>query len=85
MNPDTTGGAITTDEVEQVLITNSGVVPDVFTGQEHRPLADLGIDSLAVLELQTVVKDRMGVEIPDDAVEMSVTEIVTHINTQTGS
>jgi acyl carrier protein len=83
MNPDVTG-AITPSEVEQVLITNSGVVPDVFEGQENRPLEELGVDSLAVLELHAVVKDNLGIEIPDDAVCMSVTEIVHHINTAAG-
>jgi aromatase len=81
-----TGRAMTTSDIEEVLITKCGVEKDAFAKGEEQPLEDLGVDSLAVLELQGVVQDRVGVKIPDpdEAVHMSVTEIAGYIDEATG-
>jgi acyl carrier protein len=68
-------------DIREVLVTNTGVAPETFSGQDGTALVDLGIDSLAVLELQAVVAQRHGgVEIPETALQMSVEEIVAFIN-----
>jgi act minimal PKS acyl carrier protein len=48
------------------------------------PLADLGYDSLAMLELAGHVQRRYGVPIPDEAVERMTTprSTVDYINAQ---
>jgi acyl carrier protein len=62
-------------EVRQILITSAGLMPSSFHGTENDSLADLGLDSLATMELQAIVKARHGVQIPDEALTMSVPEI----------
>ncbi|WP_020667142.1 acyl carrier protein [Amycolatopsis nigrescens] len=62
-------------ELREILISSAGLVASSFDGTEHHSLADLGLDSLATMELQAIVKARHGVQIPDEALTMSVLEI----------
>lgn len=78
-------GPAAAEDVETILITHTGAEPAAFDGGRDVPLEDLGIDSLAVLELQAQVTDRYGVEIPEEALRMSVAEIVDLINAKAGS
>jgi acyl carrier protein len=75
-------GPVTSDRIEQILITKTGADPQGFEDAGGLSLAELGIDSLAVLELEAVVADEFGLVVPEDALSMTVTEIVTHINSQ---
>lgn len=63
-----------------VLAAHTGVSHDAFTGQENVALENLGVDSLATLELQAVLLERFGVEIPDEAATMSLDELVRFVN-----
>jgi acyl carrier protein len=76
---------VTAAELREVLITAAGIAPERLDGQETTPLVDLGVDSLAVLELQAVANRRYGVEIPDDALEMSVAGLAAFINKHVGA
>jgi acyl carrier protein len=73
-------GPVTAGEIEEILVSRTGLDADAVDGQAHVPLVDLGLDSLAVLELQAEAARRYGVEIPDSAIEMSITGLVAHIN-----
>ena len=77
--PDHTGPA-TELAIADILITNSGADPDLFEGGYQEALVDLGIDSLAVLELEARVAARYGAALPEDAIEMSVAALVESIN-----
>jgi acyl carrier protein len=68
-------------EIQELLVASAGVSPQVFEGSDGDTLQELGLESLAVMELQAVVEQRYGVRIPDDALELSVAEIVTYIET----
>jgi acyl carrier protein len=70
---------ITAGAVEEVLVASAGVSPELFEGNESTPLEDLGLDSLAVLELEAVMSDRYGVRIPEGALYMSVKTIVEQL------
>ncbi len=72
--------AITPDEICEILVTRTGVDPDVFPGNDHLPLKDLEIDSLAVLELQAVIVQNYRIEIPVEAIDMTVPEIAALVN-----
>ncbi|MET8700342.1 acyl carrier protein [Kitasatospora sp. NPDC058032] len=72
---------VTAAEIENVLITSAGAAPDVFEGSRHVPLEELGLDSLAVLELEAVIADRYGLKVPDGAVALSVDQIVAELQT----
>jgi acyl carrier protein len=75
-------GLVTSSEIERLLITKTGADPAIFDAAEELPLEELGIDSLAVLELQAVVADEFGLHVPDEALNMTVAEIVMRVNTQ---
>ncbi|MCP2167486.1 acyl carrier protein [Goodfellowiella coeruleoviolacea] len=66
-------------EIQQILISKAGLPPDAFVGNEDKCLEDLGLDSLAAMELQAVVQDQFGVAVPEEALQMTVDEIVAQI------
>ncbi|WP_322762668.1 acyl carrier protein [Frankia sp. Cr2] len=72
--------AVTPAQIAEILITKAGVDPGILVGNPDLSLQALDIDSLAVLELQAVVVERFGVEIPDHAVMMTVNEISAIVN-----
>lgn len=73
-------GGITEVEIRDILVSNAGAPPDAFKEGQEESLEELGLDSLAVLELQSVAKDRFGIEIPEEALHMTVSEIVALAN-----
>ncbi len=75
-----TRSVVTPTTIREILVERAGVDPDVFAGNERLSLTELEIDSLAVLELQAVIVERFGVEIPDEAVTMTVSEIAAVVN-----
>jgi acyl carrier protein len=71
---------VTFDDVESILVTKVGLAPQTLAGNPEGTLEDLGLDSLAVLELQIVITKQYGVEIPDESGELNVGQIVDYIN-----
>jgi acyl carrier protein len=82
--PDRTGHRVTADEVREILVADTGVAREALLGQDTKPLEDLGLDSLANLQLQSSIDRRYGVELPDDALSMSVAGLVAFIDQGTG-
>lgn len=68
------------DDVEAILVKKVGLAPQTLAGNPEGTLEELGLDSLAVLELQIVITKQYGVEIPDESGELNVGEIVEFIN-----
>lgn len=68
------------DDIETILVKKVGLAPQTLADAPEKSLEDLGLDSLAVLELQIVITKQYGVEIPDESGSLSVGEIVDHIN-----
>lgn len=73
-------GEITEVEIKDILVSNAGAPPEAFKEGQEESLEELGLDSLAVLELQAVAKYRFGIEIPEEALHMTVPEIVALAN-----
>jgi acyl carrier protein len=71
---------MTTAEIEEIIVTRTGVSPDAIQGAAATSLAELGVDSLGVLEMQALIVDRYGVEIPDEALEWNVQQIADFVN-----
>lgn len=67
-------------EIEAILVESTGADPGLLARSRDVPLADLEIDSLAALELQAVAEDRYGVELPEEVLRLSVSEIVALLN-----
>ncbi|WP_291411835.1 phosphopantetheine-binding protein [Actinophytocola sp.] len=68
------------DDIESILVKKVGLAPQTLADAPDNSLEDLGLDSLAVLELQIVITKQYGVEIPDESGELNVGDIVELIN-----
>jgi len=71
---------VTFEDVESILVTKVGLDQRTLAGNREGTLEELGLDSLAVLELQIVITKAYGVEIPDESGELNVGQIVDYIN-----
>ncbi|GAB2846321.1 acyl carrier protein [Lentzea nigeriaca] len=70
-------------EIEDILVRSAGLSPDLIgDGTQDATLEELGLDSLACMELQAVVRDRYGVRIPEESLDMSIPQIVEHIGAE---
>lgn len=74
---------VTFEDVEALLVKKVGLAPESLVANREGTLEELGLDSLAVLELQIVVTKQYGVEIPDESGELNVGQIVDFINENT--
>ncbi|MEU4569173.1 SRPBCC family protein [Micromonospora sp. NPDC023956] len=65
------GTALTT-EITDILVAHCGLDPAAAARAPDACLAELGMDSLALLELQAVVADRYGAGIPTETGHLSI-------------
>jgi aromatase len=73
-------GPVTAAEIEEILVSRTGLDAGAVADQPLASLEDLGLDSLAVLELQAEVARRYGVEIPETVLETNIIGLVSLIN-----
>lgn len=71
---------ITRDELAEIFITNTGVPASTFDGHYDDSLESLGIDSLALLELEAIAADRYQVQVPEGALELSLNALTDTLN-----
>ena len=62
------GALMTRDELEDILDKHSGLAAAAFAGEEETTLEQLGMESLAALEIQAVITDRYSILIPEDEI-----------------
>ena len=55
------------DDLMTLLITKAGLPPSARHAEPDATFDDVGLDSLAFLELQAELQDRYGVELPDES------------------
>ncbi|RIV41272.1 SRPBCC family protein [Micromonospora radicis] len=67
-----TDGRPLTEEITDILVANCGLDPGVAARSPAASLEELGMDSLALLELSAVVADRWRVSIPEQAGQLSI-------------
>lgn len=72
------------EELREILVTSAGLPPSSLDNSGSQSLADLGMDSLATMELQAIVQTRHGVQLPDEALTMSVLELAEFMRSQLG-
>lgn len=72
----------TINDLQRMMRTGSGDATDLNSAVLDTPFADLGYDSLAILELSRRIEDEHDVSVPDDAVQRMTTprEALTYIN-----
>jgi|GEM_PF-288531 aromatase len=72
------GGArptVTAAEITAILVRHCGLDAESAAAAPAASLEELGLDSLALLELQAVVADRYRVQIPEEAIRLTIAEI----------
>ena len=68
-------------DLMDLLSQKAGLPPESRTTDPEAHFADIGLDSLAFLSMQTELHDRFGVEMPDDnAGEHTLGEIVATVS-----
>lgn len=72
------------DELTTILTHAAGLSPAAIAEGGNAPLEDLGLDSLAVMQLQASVKARYDVEIPDESLHLSFSEINRYVAARLG-
>lgn len=71
------------DDLMALLVAKVGLPRQEITDNPQRSFADLGLDSLAFLQLQSEVKAQYGVELPGDRpLTFTFGEILTAVNTR---
>jgi acyl carrier protein len=75
-------GADIRDELNDIVVRAAGVPQATLETAGDLPLADLGLDSLAAMELQSITQARYGVRIPDESLEMSLPQIAHFVTTR---
>jgi aromatase len=60
------------NEITEILVTHCGLDADAAARTPAASLEELGMDSLALLELSAVVADRWRVKIPEQAGQLSI-------------
>ena len=68
-------------ELEAILVGAAGVAADTLATAGDESLAELGLDSLAAMELQAVVLTRFAIRIPDESLEMTLVELTHFVTT----
>ncbi|MFV2108903.1 SRPBCC family protein [Micromonospora sp. LOL_015] len=66
---------VTAADITAILVRNCGLDPAGAADAPAASLAELGLDSLALLELQAVVADRYQVRIPPESADLTIVEI----------
>jgi minimal PKS acyl carrier protein len=71
----------TIDDLMTLLVAKAGLPSADRTDDPRKTLADVGLDSLAFLQLQSELTDRYGFELPDDRAQAyTFGEIVADVN-----
>ncbi|MDG4764058.1 SRPBCC family protein [Solwaraspora sp. WMMD406] len=66
---------VTSADITAILVRNCGLDAAGAAATPAASLAELGMDSLALLELQAVVADRYRVRIPEQSAELTIAQI----------
>jgi acyl carrier protein len=61
--------AFTQTDLMQLLSEKAGLPQESHTTDPDARFADVGLDSLAFLSMQTELQDRFGTELPDDSAD----------------
>jgi len=73
--------SFTIDDLMQLLVSKVGLPSDMRTQDPSKTFGDLGLDSLAFLQLQSELQDAYGFELPDDRpLAFSVGDMTAAIN-----
>ena len=73
------------DDLMALLVAKVGLPPQARTDDPQSTFADIGLDSLAFLQLQAELQGLYGVQLPTDRPQtFTFGEIVEHVNEKGG-
>ncbi|MGH3264112.1 MAG: acyl carrier protein [Trebonia sp.] len=75
----TTHASAIQNELLSILSAAAGIPVSLAGESPDVSLAELGLDSLASMQLQAAVKERFDILIPDDSFDMSFSEITRYV------
>ena len=64
---------VTFENVKDILVNRIGVPEDSISGDPGQSFEDLGLDSLAFVEIQLAMQQEYGFQIPDEDAEQITT------------
>jgi acyl carrier protein len=65
--------------LQEILVKDVGIESEAVTEQLDSALVELGLDSLAKVELGVILKARHGVELPEGVDTMTIDELAGEI------
>ena len=69
------------DDLMTLLVAKAGLPAQARTDNPHWTFADIGLDSLAFLQLQSELHNAYGVQLPTERpLAFTFGEIVSHVN-----
>jgi acyl carrier protein len=76
----------TFEDAKNILVNRIGVPEDSISGDPSQSFEDLGLDSLAFVEIQLAMQQEYGFQIPDEDAEQITTigEAVGYTNRRLG-
>jgi acyl carrier protein len=82
-----TRALFTPEDLKAILVEHVGLTEADVPDRADAALADLGLDSLAVVELQVALQSRFAFEIPDEDVQRidTLRDAVDYVNRRLGA
>jgi acyl carrier protein len=76
----------TFEDAKNILVNRIGVPEDSISGDPSQSFEDLGLDSLAFVEIQLAMQQEYGFQIPDEDAEQITTigEAIDYTNRRLG-
>ena len=76
----------TFEDAKNILVNRIGVPEDSISGDPSQSFEDLGLDSLAFVEIQLAMQQEYGFQIPDEDAEQITTigEAIEYTNRRLG-
>ena len=76
----------TFEDAKNILVNRIGVPEDSISGDPNQSFEDLGLDSLAFVEIQLAMQQEYGFQIPDEDAEQITTigEAIDYTNRRLG-
>jgi acyl carrier protein len=72
------------EDLRGIITEGAGVSPAVLATADDTTLEELGLDSLATMEVRSIVESRFAVTIPEDCEQLTVSQLVEFVAAELG-
>jgi acyl carrier protein len=72
------------EDLKRILVDRVGLPEDVVTDDPSATFEDMGLDSLALVEIQLAMEQEYGITVADEDAEkiMNVGDAISYVNSQ---